>query len=56
VRSLTGENEDLSHRIGELSDKIDRQQKDFEYRSARWRRSSWAPQPARAIPMPCRAP
>jgi tol-pal system protein YbgF len=32
VRSLTGTNEELSHRIAELSDKIDRQQKDFEYR------------------------
>ena len=32
VRNLTGQNEDLSHRINELSDKIDRQQKDFEYR------------------------
>lgn len=32
VRALTGQNEELSHRINELSDKIDRQQKDFEYR------------------------
>ena len=32
VRSLTGTNEELNHRISELSDKIDRQQKDFEYR------------------------
>ncbi|HXC55987.1 MAG TPA: tol-pal system protein YbgF [Rhizomicrobium sp.] len=32
VRNLTGTNEELSHRIGELNDKIDRQQKDFEYR------------------------
>jgi tol-pal system protein YbgF len=32
VRNLTGTNEELSHRIAELSDKIDRQQKDFEYR------------------------
>lgn len=32
VRNLTGANEELSHRIGELNDKIDRQQKDFEYR------------------------
>ncbi|HEY0300572.1 MAG TPA: tol-pal system protein YbgF [Rhizomicrobium sp.] len=32
LRNLTGHNEELSHRIGELNDKIDRQQKDFEYR------------------------
>ena len=32
VRSLRGDNEDLSHRLSELSDKLDRQQKDFEYR------------------------
>ena len=32
VRNLTGQNEELSHRLGELNDKIDRQQKDFEYR------------------------
>jgi len=32
VRNLTGENETLSHRVDELSDKITRQQKDFEYR------------------------
>ncbi|MEJ0042754.1 MAG: tol-pal system protein YbgF [Rhizomicrobium sp.] len=32
VRTLTGQNEDLSHRVTELNDKIDRQQKDFEYR------------------------
>ena len=32
VRTLTGQNEELSHRVTELSDKIDRQQKDFEYR------------------------
>ncbi len=32
VRNLTGANEDLAHRIGELNDKLDRQQKDFEYR------------------------
>jgi tol-pal system protein YbgF len=29
---LTGQNEELSHRITELNDKIERQQKDFEYR------------------------
>jgi tol-pal system protein YbgF len=32
VRNLTGQNEELSHRVGELNAKIDRQQKDFEYR------------------------
>ncbi len=32
VRNLTGQNEELQHRIGELNDKIDRQRKDFEYR------------------------
>lgn len=32
VSRLTGQNEELSHRISELSEKIDRQQKDFEYR------------------------
>jgi tol-pal system protein YbgF len=29
---LTGQNEELSHRVTELNDKIERQQKDFEYR------------------------
>jgi len=32
VRNLTGQNEELSHRVTELNDKIERQQKDFEYR------------------------
>ncbi len=32
LRQLTGDNEALTHRVQELSDKIDRQQKDFEYR------------------------
>ena len=32
LRQQTGQNEELSHRIQELSDKLDRQQKDFEYR------------------------
>jgi len=32
LRQLTGQNEQLSHRIQELSDKLDHQQKDFEYR------------------------
>ncbi|MBS0469736.1 MAG: tol-pal system protein YbgF [Proteobacteria bacterium] len=32
VRNLTGQNEELSHRVSELNAKIDRQQKDFEYR------------------------
>jgi len=32
VRNLTGQNEELSHRLGELNAKIDKQQKDFEYR------------------------
>jgi tol-pal system protein YbgF len=32
VRNLTGQNEDLGHRVNELNGKIDRQQKDFEYR------------------------
>ncbi len=32
VRTLTGQNEELSHRVDELNAKIDRQQKDFEYR------------------------
>ena len=32
VRNLTGQNEELSHRVTELNAKIDRQQKDFEYR------------------------
>lgn len=32
VSRLTGQNEELSHRVGELNDKIDRQRKDFEYR------------------------
>ncbi len=32
VRNLTGENEELGHRIDELNARIERQQKDFEYR------------------------
>ncbi|MEI9888665.1 MAG: tol-pal system protein YbgF [Rhizomicrobium sp.] len=32
VRNLTGQNEELSHRLGELNDKLERQRKDFEYR------------------------
>jgi tol-pal system protein YbgF len=32
VRNLTGENEELNHRVVQLNDKIDRMQKDFEYR------------------------
>jgi tol-pal system protein YbgF len=32
VRNLTGQNEELTHRLNELDDKIARQQKDFEYR------------------------
>ncbi|MEI9994960.1 MAG: tol-pal system protein YbgF [Rhizomicrobium sp.] len=32
VRNLTGQNEELGHRVSELNAKIDRQQKDFEYR------------------------
>jgi len=32
VRSLTGQNEELQHRLSDLNAKMDRQQKDFEYR------------------------
>jgi tol-pal system protein YbgF len=32
VRMLTGQNEELAHRVTELDNRIDRQQKDFEYR------------------------
>jgi len=32
VRTLTGQNEELQHRLGDLSARMDRQQKDFEYR------------------------
>src|ERR1700761_8869414 len=32
IRNLTGENETLGHRVDELNAKIDRLQKDFEYR------------------------
>lgn len=32
VRRLTGENEQLDHRIGELGSRMDRMRKDFEYR------------------------
>jgi tol-pal system protein YbgF len=32
IRNLTGENETLAHRVDELNAKIDRMQKDFEYR------------------------
>jgi tol-pal system protein YbgF len=32
VRNLTGQNEELQHRLSDLNAKIDKQQKDFEYR------------------------
>ncbi|HSZ75088.1 MAG TPA: tol-pal system protein YbgF [Rhizomicrobium sp.] len=32
VRQLTGQNEQLSHRVGEFEDKIQKMQKDFDYR------------------------
>jgi tol-pal system protein YbgF len=32
IRTLTGQNEELAHRVDQLNNKIDRQQKDFEYR------------------------
>jgi tol-pal system protein YbgF len=32
LRQVTGQNEMLAHRVQELSDKLDREQKDFEYR------------------------
>jgi tol-pal system protein YbgF len=32
VRNLTGQNEELQHRLSDLGAKMDRQQKDFEYR------------------------
>jgi tol-pal system protein YbgF len=32
VRNLTGQNEELEHRLSDLNAKIDKQQKDFEYR------------------------
>lgn len=32
VRNLTGQNEELQHRLNDLNAKIDKQQKDFEYR------------------------
>jgi tol-pal system protein YbgF len=32
LRQVTGENEQLTHRVQELNEKMDRQEKDFEYR------------------------
>lgn len=32
LQQITGQNEQLAHRVQELSDRLDRQQKDFEYR------------------------
>lgn len=32
LRQVTGQNETLAHKVQELNDKLDRQQKDFEYR------------------------
>jgi tol-pal system protein YbgF len=32
LRQVTGQNETLSHQVQELNDRLDRQQKDFEYR------------------------
>jgi tol-pal system protein YbgF len=32
IRNLTGQNEELTHRVTELNQKLDRQQKEFEYR------------------------
>ena len=56
VRNLTGTNEDLNHRIGELNDKLDRQQKDFEYRlcalAAQQLGAGAAPGDPNAVPCP----
>jgi len=56
VRSLTGQNEELTHRVSELNQKIDRQQKDFEYRlcamAAQQLGSSTGPSDPNALPCP----
>lgn len=60
VSRLTGQNEELSHRITELNDKIDRQQKDFEYRlcalAAQQLGSTTGQGDANAVPCPGSAP
>src|SRR6185437_1941321 len=55
VSRLTGQNEELSHRISELSEKIDRQQKDFEYRLCALAAQQLGSASGRAIPTPCHA-
>lgn len=56
VRNLTGQNEELQHRLGDLNAKIDRQQKDFEYRlcamAAQQLGASTAEGDANAVPCP----
>ena len=60
VSRLTGQNEELSHRVTELNDKIDRQQKDFEYRlcamAAQQLGTSTGQDDPNAIPCPGSAP
>ncbi len=56
VRNLTGQNEELGHRVTDLNEKIERQQKDFEYRlcalSAQQLGAGVAPGDANAVPCP----
>ena len=56
IRNLTGENETLTHRVQELSDKLDRQRKDFEYRlcamTAQQLGASTSPGDANSVPCP----
>lgn len=56
IRHLTGENETLAHRVQELSDKLDRQRKDFEYRlcamAAQQLGAGTAPGDANSVPCP----
>jgi tol-pal system protein YbgF len=60
LRGLTGQNEELGHRVTELSDKIERQQKDFEYRlcalSAQQLGAAMGQGDANAVPCPGSAP
>ncbi|HEX4303056.1 MAG TPA: tol-pal system protein YbgF [Rhizomicrobium sp.] len=60
VRNLTGANEELGHRIDELNAKIERQQKDFEYRlcalSAQQLGASAGTGDPNAVPCPGAAP
>jgi tol-pal system protein YbgF len=55
LRTLTGQNEELSHRVGDLDAKIERQRKDFEYRLCALAAQQLGAQPGQGDPnaVPC---